>query len=90
MKMIGIPTKISSEYSPGRGLDHDFLREDREVWEAAPGSLGMQVIFEWSRHDPDQSPLSLPRIRKFNSGPPFVLTVLHPPLRKGGIAGPLN
>ncbi|MCJ7742336.1 MAG: hypothetical protein MUO95_06600, partial [Methanoregula sp.] len=25
-----------------------------------------------------------------NSGPPFVVTVLHPPLRKGGIAGPLN
>jgi hypothetical protein len=24
------------------------------------------------------------------SGPPIVVTVLHPPLRKGGIAGPLH
>jgi hypothetical protein len=43
--MVGSSTRVSSEYSPGRVSDHDFLREGREVPEAAPGSLKSAEIF---------------------------------------------
>jgi hypothetical protein len=37
--------KDISEYFPDRVSDHDLLREGREVWEAAPGSLRSAAIF---------------------------------------------